>query len=134
MTTLRDYPSNAAVAFCDTILGQRTLASSEPHLHAICTAAYPWLSKKMAMALGGRSLPDTIQMEHWVSLVPSNKASTRMLAGELMRMADAIGPEADALMGEMFANGTDHPILRTVRKIIDTRCALVRKAPDRPGP
>ncbi|WP_159946269.1 type II toxin-antitoxin system HipA family toxin [Rhizobium sp. 18065] len=104
-----------------------------PMYDAICTAAYPRLSKKMAMALGGRSLPDTIQMEHWASLVPSNKAATRMLAGELLRMADAIGPEADALVEEMSENGTYHPILKTVRKIIDTRCALVRRALEKPS-
>lgn len=104
-----------------------------PMYDAICTAAYPRLTKKMAMALGGRSLPDTIQMEHWASLVPSNKAATRMLAGELIRMTDAIGPEADALMEEMSENGTYHPILKTVRKIIDTRCALVRRALEKPS-
>jgi serine/threonine-protein kinase HipA len=99
-----------------------------PMYDVICTAAYPRLSKKMAMALGGRSLPDTIQMEHWASLVPSSKAAMRMLAGVLTSMADAIGPEADALMEEMSENGTYHPILKTVRKIIDTRCTLVRRA------
>ncbi|WP_425640293.1 hypothetical protein [Agrobacterium radiobacter] len=73
------------------------------------------------------------QMEHWASLVPSNTAATRMLAGELVRMADAIGPQANALMEEMSENGTYHPILKTVRKIIDTRFALVRRALERPG-
>ncbi|WP_205910085.1 HipA domain-containing protein [Rhizobium rhizophilum] len=32
-----------------------------PMYDAICTAAYPRLSKKMAMSLCGRSLPDTIR-------------------------------------------------------------------------
>ncbi|MDM7979022.1 MAG: type II toxin-antitoxin system HipA family toxin [Rhizobium sp.] len=103
-----------------------------PMYDAICTAAYPRLSKKMAMSLGGRSLPDTIKMEQWASLVPSNKAATRMLAGELMRMADAIGAEADVLMEEMSENSTYHPILKTVRKVIDTRCGLVRRALEKP--
>lgn len=104
-----------------------------PMYDAICTAAYPRLSKRMAMTLGGRSLPDTIQMKHWASLVPSNKAATRMLGGELIRMADATGPEADALLEEMTEDGIGHPILKTVRKVIDTRCALVRRALERPA-
>ncbi|WP_205910115.1 hypothetical protein [Rhizobium rhizophilum] len=65
--------------------------------------------------------------------MPSNKTATRMLAGELMRMADAIGAEADVLMEEMSENGTYHPILQTVRKVIDTRCALVRRALEKPS-
>lgn len=104
-----------------------------PMYDVICTAAYPRLSKKMAMGLGGRSLPDTIQMEHWASLVPSNKAATRMLAGELMSMVDAIGSEADTLLEEMSNNSTYHPILKTVRKIIDTRCTLVRRVLEKPA-
>lgn len=101
-----------------------------PMYDAICTAAYPRLSKKMAMALGGRSVPDTIQMEHWASVVPSNRAAKRMLAGELIRMAHAIGPEADALIEEMSEAGAYHTILKTVRKVIETRCALVRRTLD----
>lgn len=99
-----------------------------PIYDAVCTAAYRGISKKLAMAMGGRSLPDTILMEHWASLVPSTRASRRMLAGELMTMADAIATEADALIYEVADRGALHPILKTVRKIIETRCALVRRA------
>jgi serine/threonine-protein kinase HipA len=101
-----------------------------PIYDAVCTAAYPRLSQKLAMAIGGMSVPDTIQMEHWASLVPSARASRRMLASELMAMADAIATDADAVIEEMSESGAFHPILKTVRKAIETRCNLVRRAVD----
>lgn len=101
-----------------------------PIYDVVCTAAYPRLSKNLAMAIGGRSLPDTIQMAHWTSLVPPTKAAKRMLVTELTGMADAILPQADALIEEMSENGTYHTTLKTVRKVIETRCALVRRALD----
>ncbi|WP_247391274.1 HipA domain-containing protein, partial [Bradyrhizobium sp. 143] len=38
----------------------------------VCTVAYPRLAKKLAMAIGGRSVPDTIQLQHWLTLVSRN--------------------------------------------------------------
>jgi serine/threonine-protein kinase HipA len=35
-----------------------------PLYDVVCTAAYPSLAKKTAMAIGGCSVPDTIQLEH----------------------------------------------------------------------
>lgn len=101
-----------------------------PIYDAVCTAAYSRLSQKLAMAVGGRSLPDTIQMDHWTSLVPSTRAARRMLAGELLTMVDAITTEADVLMEEVSDSGAFHPVLTKVRKVIQTRCALVRRAVD----
>lgn len=104
-----------------------------PIYDVVCTAAYPRLSKNLAMAIGGRSLSDTIQLAHWTSLVPPTKAAKRMLVTELTGMADAIVPQADALIEEMSENGTYHTILKTVRRVIESRCALVRRAVDKEG-
>jgi serine/threonine-protein kinase HipA len=101
-----------------------------PIYDAVCTAAYPRLSQKLAMAIGGRSLPDTILMEHWASLVPPTRAAGRLLAGEMLTLAVAITTEADALMEEVSDSGAFHPVLTKVRKVIETRCALLRKAVD----
>lgn len=104
-----------------------------PIYDVVCTAAYPRLSKNLAMAIGGRSLPDTIQLAHWTSLVPATRVAKRMLVTELTGMADAIQPQADALIEEMSDAGMYHAILKTVRKVIETRCALVRRAVDKEG-
>jgi len=118
------HAKNYALLYCAKV------PDLAPIYDAVCTAAYPRLSQKLAMAIGGRSLPDTIQMEHWTSLVPSTRAARRMLAGELLTMVDAITTEADALIKEVSDSGAFHPVLTKVRKVIKTRCALVRGAVD----
>jgi hypothetical protein len=49
--------------------------------------AYPRLAKKLAMAIGGRSIPDTIQLQHWLTLVPASRSAQRLLIRDL-READ----------------------------------------------
>lgn len=96
-----------------------------PLYDVVCTAAYPRLSQSMAMKIGGRAIPDTIHLEHWHALVPSTQAARRLLAAELARMASTIEAEADQLLEELRERDIWHPILRTVRKIIGTRAALI---------
>ncbi|WP_057461554.1 type II toxin-antitoxin system HipA family toxin [Pseudovibrio sp. POLY-S9] len=99
-----------------------------PLYDIVCTAAYPRLAKKMAMKIGGRALPDTIQLEHWYSLVSPTKAAQRMLKNELLAMASKIEFEADALLEELDEEGIYHPILKKVREIISKRVKLVQQA------
>jgi serine/threonine-protein kinase HipA len=99
-----------------------------PIYDVVCTDAYPRLSKKLAMAIGGRALPDTIQLEHWHSLVAPTKAAQRLLNTEIDNMASAIEIEADLLLEELAQKDIAHPVLKIVRKIIGTRSALLRRA------
>lgn len=102
-----------------------------PLYDVVCTAAYPRLAKKMAMQIGGRSLPDTILLEHWLTLVPDTKAAQRLLIRELTNMASEIEEKADALLEELEESGAYHPILKTVRRIIGTRAKLVLSAAEK---
>ena len=72
-----------------------------PMYDIVCTAAYPRLAKQMAMKIGGRNIPDTIQLEHWLSLVAPTKAAQRMLKTELSTMAAKIEDQADQLLEEL---------------------------------
>ncbi|MBD8891100.1 type II toxin-antitoxin system HipA family toxin [Roseibium litorale] len=101
-----------------------------PLYDVVCTAAYPRLSKKLAMKIGGRATPDTILLEHWHSLVPPTKGAQKMINAELGTMASKIISEADALLGELASDGIAHPVLKTVRKIIGTRSAMILQALD----
>lgn len=94
-----------------------------PLYDVVCTAAYPRLAKKLAMAIGGRAVPDTIQLKHWLSLVSDTKAGQRLLVGDLVNLATVIEVEADALLVEFADAGITHPILKIVRGIIATRAA-----------
>lgn len=104
-----------------------------PLYDVVCTAAYPRLAKKLAMQIGGRGIPDTIQLEHWYSLVPSTRAAQRLLTTQLGELASAIEPAADELLAELTAEGINHPILQTIRTVIAKRAGHIAKVVDKAG-
>lgn len=114
------------------LLYQRLRPDLAPVYDALCTAAYPRLAKKLAMSIGGRSVPDTIQLSHWYTLVPDTRAAQRVLAKDLADMAERTRVAAPALIAEMNAQGIEHPILKTIQGVIDTRAGhllrLIEKA------
>ena len=89
----------------------------------VCTAAYPRLAKRQAMAIGGRSIPDMIQLEHWLTLVSDTRGAQRLLARNIGDMAGRIGREADKLLAEFEDAGIRHEILAIVRAVIEARAA-----------
>ncbi|MET3616172.1 hypothetical protein ABID16_004521 [Rhizobium aquaticum] len=80
------------------------------------------------MKIGVRDVPDTIQLKHWKALVPETKSSQRILVRNLAQMAERIVIEADALVTELADEGTRHPILSTIRKVITSRAGLLKRA------
>lgn len=96
-----------------------------PIYDVVCTAAYPRLAKQLAMAIGGRSIPDTIQLKHWLTLVPSTRGAERLLLKDMTDMASRIRGEADTLIAELEKEGITHPILRSVRSTIETRAVQI---------
>lgn len=98
-----------------------------PLYDVVCTAAYPRLAKKLAMAIGGRSAPDTIQLQHWLTLVPATRGAQRLLIKEMKESAEWIRSEADALLVELENGGITHAILKTIRGVIETRASHLMK-------
>jgi len=92
-----------------------------PLYDVVCTAVYPQLAKKIAMAIGGRSIPDTIQLKHWLTLVPDTRAAQRLLIKDMTELAGRIGAEADKLLAEFENAGIAHDILKAIRGVIETR-------------
>jgi len=108
------------------IHSQETRAPSlAPLYDVVCTAAYPALTKKMAMRIGGRNLPDTIRLKNWLTLVPETKASQQLLIKELRDFATRIIPEAESLTAEAMQQGFHHPVLNDVFKVIKSRAKQV---------
>lgn len=58
-----------------------------PLYDVVCTAAYPRLAKKLAMKIGGRNAPDTIQLQQWLALVPNTRSSQRLLVKDMKELA-----------------------------------------------
>lgn len=110
------------------LLYRSTPPELAPLYDVVCTAAYPRLSKHMAMGIGGRALPDTIKRAHWLSLVPNTKSAQRLLVKEMSTMAGLIEEEADILLADMMARDVFHPVLRRVRRVIEKRVKMVLKA------
>jgi len=107
------------------LLYRNAVPDLAPLYDVVCTAVYPQLAKKLAMAIGGRSLPDTLQLTHWLSLVPGTKGAQRLLVNDMADMAGRIRADADALIAELKAEGVAHAILKAVRKVIETRATHI---------
>lgn len=103
-----------------------------PLYDVVCTAAYPRLAKKLAMAIGGRSVADTIQLKHWLTLVPDTRAAQRLLVRDMTELAGRIGDEADKLLAEFEDAGITHEILKAIRAVIETRATHLLKITEKP--
>jgi serine/threonine-protein kinase HipA len=113
------------------LLYQTNTPDLAPLYDVVCTAAYPRLSKKLAMNIGGRGVPDTIQLKHWLSLVSDTKAAQHLLINDIASMAGNIEREADGLLLELSEVGIHHPILKAVRGVIATRAAHLKRIIDK---
>jgi len=96
-----------------------------PAYDILCTAAYPNLSKKLAMAIGGRNVPDTIHLKHWLAHTPATRPAQRQFTRMLGEMATAIRMEAASLSTDLEAEGVSAPILQPILKTIEIRSAHV---------
>jgi serine/threonine-protein kinase HipA len=103
------------------LLYRKTTPDLAPLYDAVCTAAYPRLARTLAMKIGGRNIPDTIQWAQWKTIVPDARAAQRLLAKDMADLAGAIRGEADSLIAELKETGIHHAILKTVRSIVETR-------------
>jgi serine/threonine-protein kinase HipA len=102
-----------------------------PLYDVVCTAAYPRLAKKLAMAIGGRSIADTIQSTHWLTLVPDTRSAQRLLVKDMAGLAGRIKDEADKLLAEFADTGITHEILKAIRTVIETRATHLLRITER---
>lgn len=95
--------------------------SLAPLYDVVCTAAYPALTKRIAMSIGARNVPDTIRLKHWLTLVPETKVSQQLLMNELRKLATSTVAQAEELHNETKTLALNHPVLLDVLKIIKGR-------------
>lgn len=101
--------------------------SLSPVYDVVCTASYPELTKRIAMKVGGRNLPDTIHFKHWLSILPVTKASQKLLTKELTLLAQQTVLEAEKLHAEAEQLGFMHPVLSDILRIIKSRATLIKQ-------
>lgn len=109
------------------LLYRDTSPDLAPLYDVLCTAVYPRLAKRLAMAIGGRAIPDTIQLEHWLTLVPNTRGARRLLIKEMADLAGRVGGEADRLLADFAEAGVTHDILKAIRAVIETRATYLRR-------
>mgnify|MGYP000058134164 CR=1 FL=1 len=98
-----------------------------PVYDAISTAVYPSMTKRLAMRIGQRSLPDTIQLKHWLTLVPNSKPAQRLLMQELQTVSHNVQEGSAELIEQMRHEGIDHPVISKIRRVINTRTRHIKK-------
>ena len=111
------------------LLYRQTVPDLAPMYDALSTAVYPRLSKQLAMKIGGRSLPDTIQQSHWFDLVPDTKAAQRNLAKEIESMAAKVQEASVTLIERAKAEDNYHKVLMEISAVINTRAKLLSRYP-----
>ena len=99
--------------------------SLAPVYDVVCTASYPELTKRIAMKVGDRNLPDTIHLKHWLSVLPNTKASQKLLIKELGNLANKTLLESEKLYTEAENLGFMHPILKDVLRIVRSRTSFI---------
>ena len=102
--------------------------SLAPIYDVLCTAVYPSLAKNLAMRIGGRNVPDTIQCNHWLSLVPDTKAAHQLLIKEITALAKNIIPAMEQLLSETAELGISNSVLLEIAKIIRSRSQMLIRA------
>ena len=105
------------------LLYRERVADLAPLYDVVCTAVYPRLAKNLAMAIGERSVPDTIQLKHWLTLVAETKGAERLLVKHILELAGRIRKQADTLLSELNDEGISHDILTSIRSVIETRAS-----------
>ncbi|MEM8811807.1 MAG: type II toxin-antitoxin system HipA family toxin [Pseudomonadota bacterium] len=108
-------------------LYRETIPDLAPLYDVLCTAVYPTLSKKLAMSVDGRSVPDTIHLSHWLALVPDTKAAARLMAKDLQELSGNVAFHSERLLNDMRQEGLHHSILDKVFGTIRERVRHVRE-------
>lgn len=100
--------------------------SLAPAYDLLCTEAYPNVSLKMAMKIGGKYDPYTVFARHWHKLIPNTAAARNALNKELLNMSAQIVDKAQALRVDLNSKGINSVIFEDILKVIKRRAEQVQ--------
>lgn len=95
-----------------------------PLYDALSTAVYPRLTDKMAMKIGSKYKFSEVQARHWAQFATAAKLSPAQVKKRLLAIAKRLPSLALATQAALEAQGSGHPVLAQIVKLIDQRCAL----------
>lgn len=95
-----------------------------PLYDALCTAAYPTLTDKMAMKIGSKYKFSEVMPRHWAQFATEAALSPAQVKKRVLDIARRLPDLARATQATFQGQGTHHPIIDHVVTLIDQRCAL----------
>jgi serine/threonine-protein kinase HipA len=104
--------------------GAVTLA---PLYDLLSTAAYPQLSSKMAMKIGGYYNFDDVLPRHWERFAKDAGLAAPQVRRRVLDMCERLPAAAVALRDDFKARGVARPIVDRILATIEKRCQLTRR-------
>ncbi|MDR1162638.1 MAG: type II toxin-antitoxin system HipA family toxin [Candidatus Accumulibacter sp.] len=119
--------NNDAHAKNFSLLYDKEYPTLAPLYDVLCTAAYPHLSDKMAMKIGGRYRFGDLFPRHWEGFAKSIGLSSSQVKKRVLQMAGIVPAQAHKLANDFISFGLAHDILEKIVSLVDARCALVTR-------
>ncbi|UQZ90578.1 toxin HipA [Deltaproteobacteria bacterium Smac51] len=110
-----------------SLLYDKQYPTLAPLYDVLCTAAYPHLTDKMAMKIGGKYRFNDLFQRHWEAFAKSAGLSPAQVKKRVLQMSEIIPSEAHRLYGEFAAYDLAHDSLGKVVSIIGERCILIKQ-------
>lgn len=123
-TLLRTVVFNYLIGNCDahgknfSMLISRDEYRLAPAYDLVSTRAYPHLSPKMAMRLGGQLRSESVRKENWEALAGHADVATRAVLNICREMGEKVPKAAEALAGELSEKHGGHETLDLIQKYI----------------
>lgn len=94
-----------------------------PLYDALCTAAYPELSDRMAMKIGSKYRFADLYPRHWTQFASGAGLSPSQVRKALRRFAERLPEQVRIVRTEFLLTDVFHPVLGQIQSLIDDRCA-----------
>ena len=95
-----------------------------PLYDALCTAAYPTLTEKMAMKIGSKYKFSEVMAWHWEQFALDAALSPALVKKRILDIAKRLPDLARATQAAFQGQGNSHPVIDQIVALIDQRCAL----------
>ena len=95
-----------------------------PLYDALCTAAYPTLTEKMAMKIGSKYKFSEVMVRHWEQFALDAALSPAQVKKRILDIARRLPDLARATQAAFQGQGNHHPVIDQIVALIDQRCAL----------
>lgn len=104
-----------------------------PLYDALCTAAYPELSDRMAMKVGSKYRFADLYPRHWVQFASEAGLSPAQVKKALKRAAERLPELARQTQAQLARQGHNHGVITSISELIDDRCATTLRRLAMPG-